>query len=254
MGEEGFMLRWIRAPLILLAFAAAAAAAASPVPDYPFIYAEGSATRDMPPDIATLSVALAARHATSEGAVSAVQALAAKVLALLGRSGVRDADINAAQLNKSLQMRWDEATRRNVPDGFEATRNVSVTVRDLARYPTLLTALLAMPGVNGGGGNFDRVDRGKVSAELVAEAAEAARRNGELMATGLHRKVGAARAIARIPFAEIPQRFGFGGGAVAFSGVAAAAPRLRAMAAEDSSLVPTNITLSESVNVLFELQ
>jgi uncharacterized protein YggE len=151
-------------------------------------------------------------------------------------------------------MRWDEATRRNVPDGYEATRNVSVTVRDLARYPALLTSLLAMHGVNGGGGNFDRVDRGKVSAELVAEAAEAARRNGELMAAGLHRKVGAARAIARIPFAEIPQRFGFGGGAVAFSGVALAAPKSRAMASDDSSLVPTSVTLSESVNVLFELQ
>jgi uncharacterized protein YggE len=248
------MLRWMKVPLFLMACVAAGAVVASPVPDYPFIYAEGSATRELPPDIATLGVALAARHATSEGAVSAVQALAAKVLALLARSGVRDGDINAAQLNKSLQMRWDEATRRNVPDGYEATRNVSVTIRDLARYPAVLTALLAMPGVNGGGGNFDRADREKVSAELVAEAAEAARRNGELMATGLHRKVGAARAIARIPFAEIPQRFGFGGSGAAFSSVAAPAPKLRAMAAEDSSLVPANISLSESVNVLFELQ
>jgi uncharacterized protein len=248
------MRRWLHFPLLAMATLAAATAVASPVPDYPFIYAEGSATRELPPDIATLTASVSVRNATSEGAVAGVQAAAAKVLALLAKSGIRDADINAAQISKSQQMRYDEATRRNVPDGYEASRSFAITVRDLARYPQLLTALLAMPGVNGGGGNFDRSDRAKVAAELVGEAADAARRNGELMANGLHRKLGPVRAIARIPFAEIPGRFGFGGGAMPM-GVAAAAPMFkRSLAVEDASLVPPGITLSESVNVLFELQ
>jgi len=250
------MRRWSPIALLAAASLATAAATASPVPDYPFIYAEGSATRELPPDIATLNASVSVRNATSEGAVAGVQAAAAKVLALLAKSGIRDADINAAQISKSQQMRYDEATRRNVPDGYEASRSFTITVRDLTRYPQLLTALLAMPGVNGGGGNFDRSDRAKLSAELVGEAADAARRNGDLMATGLRRKLGPVRAIARIPFAEIPGRFGFGFG----SGAVPPPPpppmvMMRAAAApEDASLVPPSITLSESVNVLFELQ
>ena len=248
------MRRWIHVPLSALAALVAGVASASPVPDYPFIYAEGGATRELPPDIATLNASVSVRNASSEGAVAGVQAAAAKVLALLAKSGVRDADINAAQMAKSQQMRYDEATHRSVPDGYEASRSFVITVRDLTRYPALLTALLAMPGVNGGGGNFDRSDRAKVSSDLVAEAAEAARRNGELMASGLQRKVGAARAIARIPFAQIPGRFGFGGGAVPV-GTPAPMVMMRAAAApEDASLVPPSVTLSESVNVLFELQ
>jgi uncharacterized protein len=248
------MRRSILIPLLAVASFATAAAMASPVPDYPFIYAEGSATRELPPDIATLTASVSVRNATSEGAVAGVQAATAKVLALLAKSGVRDADINAAQISKSQQIRYDEATRRNVPDGYEASRSFVVTVRDLARYPQLLTALLAMPGVNGGGGSFDRSDRAKVAAELVGEAADAARRNGELMATGLRRKLGPVRAIARIPFAEIPGRFGFGGGAVPIGQPGPMAMMRAAAAPEDASLVPPSVTLSESVNVLFELQ
>jgi uncharacterized protein YggE len=245
------MRAWLLLPLALCA---SAICAASPVPDYPFIYAEGSANRDLPPDIATLGFTLTARHETSDGAIAQVQEAAGKALALLARAGIRDVDINAAQLNKSQQMRWDEKTRRNVPDGYEATRGFSVTVRDLARYPALLTGLLAMPGANGGGGGFDRADHAKVSAELVAQAAEEARQNAERMAGGLHRKLGAARAIAQIPLAEIAGRFGFGSRVVAFSGRAAPKVMARAAAPEDASLVPSSISISESVNVLFELQ
>lgn len=238
---------------IALALLVTATAAASPVPDYPFVYAEGAASRELPPDVGSLAFTLSAHHETSEGAITAVQEAAGKALAVLAKAGIRDTDINAAQLNKSQQLRWDDKTQRNVPAGYDATRNFSVTVRELARYPALLAALLAMPGASGGGGNFDRADRAKVSAELVALAAEEARQNGERMAAGLHRKLGAARAIAQVPLAEIPARFGFGASA---SGPVPRGPMV-AMAsarAADTSLVPATITVSESVNVLFELQ
>jgi hypothetical protein len=246
------MRAWMMIPAALLA---TATAVASPVPDYPFVYAEGAASRELPPDMASLAFTLNAHHETSEGAIAQVQAAAAKALALLAKAGVRDADISAAQLAKSQQMRWDEKTQRQVSVGFDATRSFSVTVRELARYPELLKALLALPGANGGGGSFERADRAEVSAELVAEAAEQAREKGQRMASGLHRKLGAARAIAQIPLAEIPARFGFGGRGVVFDGAPKAMVFARAaMAPEDASLVPVNITISESVNVLFELQ
>jgi uncharacterized protein YggE len=228
-------------------------AQAGPLPDYPFVYAEGAASRELPPDVGTLGFTLTGRNASSEVAIAQVQAAAGKALALLAQAGIHDADINAAQLNKTERTRWDEKTHRNLPDGFEVTRNFVVTVRELERYPALLTALLAMPGASGGGSGFDRADRARVSGELLAEATEQARRNGERLAAGLHRKLGMAHAIARIPLAEIPARFGLGG--------RSAGPRgelqevmVTSQRSAEASLVPATLTISESVNVLFELQ
>jgi uncharacterized protein len=249
------MHRWIRVPLFVLASVAAAGAAlAAPVPDYPFIYAEGSATREVPPDLASFSFSVSAANATSQGAIAQVQGVATQVLALLARTGIRDADIEAASLATAQQSHWDEKTRRNVPDGYTANRGFAVKVRDLTRYPALYRALLEMPSVSGGGGSFERSDRSRVSAELVAEAAKAAREQGERMAAGLGRKLGSARAIAQIPMAEIPGRFGLGAGGGVRSRMALQEVVVTAQRSADSSLVPASIEISEGVNVLFELQ
>jgi len=248
------MRRWIQVPLLLLASCAASAALASPVPDYPFIYAEGSATRDVAPDVASFTFTVSASNATAQGAIAQVQGVATQVLALLARSGIRDNDIQAAGLTTAQQSHWDDKARRNVPDGYMANRAFAVKVRDLARYPALYRALLELPQVSGGGASFDRSDRARISAELVAEAAKSAREQGERMAAGFGRKLGAARAMAQIPMAEIPGHFGFGAGAGVRSRMQLEEVVVTSQRSADSSLVPATIEIDEGVNVLFELQ
>jgi uncharacterized protein YggE len=231
----------------------AGTALAGPLPEYPFAYADGSARREIAPDVATVSFAVSAQAPTGEAAIASAQATSKKAFDLLAKAGVKPADINAAQLTKSRTSHWDEATRSNVLDGFQVTRQVSATVHDLDRYPAMFLALMGLPGAEGFGSSFGRSDQQAIEDELVVAATDDARTHAERLAAGSHRRLGPVRAVSQVGFADIPARFGFGstgGGPVPMMRLAMAAPPPPA----DAYLVPATIPLGADVHVVFELQ
>jgi uncharacterized protein YggE len=233
--------------------ALAGTALAGPLPEYPFAYADGSARREIAPDVATVSFSVSAQAPGSEAAIASVQATSKKAFDLLAKAGVKPTDINAAQLTKSRTSHWDEATRNNVLDGYQVTRQVSATVHDLDRYPAMFLALMGLPGAEGFGSSFGRSDQQAIENELVVAATDDARTHAERLAAGARRKLGPVRAVSQVGFADLPARFGFGstgGGPVPMMRLAMAAPAPPA----DAYLVPATITLGADVHVVFELQ
>jgi uncharacterized protein len=244
------MKKWLQAIVGVLW---AGGTLAGPLPEYPFAYADGSARREIAPDVATVSFSISAQAPTNEAALAAAQATSKKAFDLLAKAGVKPTEINAAQLTKSRSSHWDEATRSTVLDGYQVTRQVSATVHDLDRYPALYLALMALPGAEGFGSSFARSDQQAIESELVVAATDDARTHGERLAAGAHRRLGPVRAVSQVGFAEIPARFGFGatgGGPVPMARLAMAAPAPPA----DAYLVPATITLGADVHVVFELQ
>jgi len=236
-----------------LLLAAAGAALAGPLPEYPFAYADGSARREIAPDAASVSFTISSQQPTSEAAIAAVQSTSKKAFDLLAKAGVKQADINAAQLGKSRTSHWDEATRSTVLDGYQVTRQVSATVHDLDRYPATLLALMGLAGAEGFNASFGRTDQQSIENELVVAATDDARTRAERLAAGAHRRLGPVRAVSQVGFDEIPARFGFGPSGNApmpmMRMAVAAAPQQT-----DAYMVPATITLGADVHVVFELQ
>ncbi len=237
----------------LLAAVVATGATAGPLPEYPFAYADGSARREITPDVASVSFTVSSQQPTSEAAIASVQATSKKAFDLLAKAGVKPADINAAQLSKTRTSHWDEATRSTVLDGYQVTRSISATVHDLDRYPATLLALMSLPGAEGFGSSFGRTDQQSIENELVVAATDDARTRAERLAAGAHRRLGPVRAVSQVGFSEIPERFGFGS-----TGGGPPAPRMVSFAAPnqptDAYMVPATITLDAAVHVVFELQ
>ena len=237
----------------LLAAGMAGGALAGPLPEYPFAYADGSARREIAPDVASVSFTVSAQQPTSDGAIASVQATSKKAFELLARAGVKPNDINAAQISKTRTSHWDEATRTTVLDGYQVTRSVSATVHDLDRYPATLLALMGLAGAEGFGSSFGRSDQQAIQSELVVAATDDARTHAERLAAGAHRRLGPVRAVSEVGFDQIPARFGFGsggGGPVPmFKMSVAAAPQ-----PTDAYMVPATITLGADVHLVFELQ
>jgi uncharacterized protein YggE len=237
----------------LWAAVVAAGASAGPLPEYPFAYADGSARREIAPDVASVSFSVSSQQPTSDAAIAGVQATSKKAFDLLARAGVKPADINAAQLGKTRTSHWDEATRTTVLDGYQVTRSISATVHDLDKYPATLLALMALPGAEGFGSSFGRTDQQSIENELVVAATDDARTRAERLAAGAHRRLGPVRAVSQVGFDQIPARFGFGstgGGPVPMFRMAVAAPNQPT----DAYMVPPTIALDAEVHVVFELQ
>jgi uncharacterized protein len=228
-------------------------ASAAPIPDYPFIFTVGTAETDIAPDTARIGFTLAARDANAKVAADAVESSFASVLTILAAAGIREADIDASLVNKSPRSHWDSASERSVADGYEVLRRINVTARDLIRYPQMLKALLQLPNTENFHAEFDRSDRPRIEAELLASAAQDARVRAERMAAPFGRKLGAVRAISQPPFAGLSEEFGFGSHA-AMAGVSASAAIFKRSGSEERLLAPAAITIARSVNVIYELQ
>jgi uncharacterized protein YggE len=114
-----------------------------------------------------------------------------------------------------------------------------------------MKALLELPHTESFAATFDRSDRSRIEADLLASAAQDAKARAERMAGQFGRKLGPVHAVSQIPFAALGAEFGFGyrgseGGALRYAG----APGRSA----ESMLAPATITIAEHVSVVYELQ
>lgn len=241
----------MRAAIVLfLAGLACTAARAASLPHYPFVYVQGQAQRDLPPDEARGTLEVAAVASDSAAASARVEERVQAILELLAAHAVAPADLRADQISKQA---IEAPTTPNAPptiSGYRITRRIAFELRRIGDWPAVADALLGMPNVDDLGVTFDRSDRRAVQAELLAAAAADARARAGALARSFDRRLGPAVAISQAPFADLPGEFGFAGGiAPRFAMVTAAAPFGGSRAA-----VPPTIRLSASVNAVFRLQ
>lgn len=236
--------------LLVLWLASAASAVASPLPDYPFLFATGTARRDLPPDTVKLDFTIASRNADPAIAAKAVDATFETVLAILTAADVKKADLDASTVNKSARSHWDGTKGQSLPDGYEVTRRIRCTVRDIGNYPQMLKKLLEVADSESFSVRFERSDASKIQVELFTAAAKDARDQADQMASSFDRKIGAVHAISKAPFDRLGHDFGLSNSDRFAEPPAAYASGRHS----DMFLVPSSITLSTSVNVVFELK
>lgn len=176
---------------------------------------------------------------------AALDELSAAIGGLLAEHGIADSDIDSAELAKKTVAlstpAADGATSASV-----LTRHYRIQVRDLARWPGLVSALLATEHVDSVGVSFDRSDSDQLNRDLMSQAAQDARNNGTLLARSFGRKLGAAMAIARAPLDKVSAPF------IAQTGGGAEPPPRTP--ATPNYAVPPSIPFAQSVTAMFRLQ
>jgi len=151
------------------------------------ISAEGEVTRA--PDVATISAGVVTQAATAGEAMSAnAQRMAATVNALK-RAGVADRDIQTSSLSLNPQYRYGE----NVPPvitGYQASNQVTVRFREIARAGRILDTLVAQGAnqINGPSFSVDQPDAALDEARTRAVAKARARAELYARAAGLRVK------------------------------------------------------------------
>jgi uncharacterized protein YggE len=239
-------------PLRVLAIAfgfTAVTAIASPLPDYPFVFTVGTAKIDTPPDLVRLSFVVVSRNKDLKAAGTTLDSTFNSVVTILTAAAIREEDIDASAVNKTPVSHWDQGRNQTIPDGYEVSRSVKVTGHDLSKYPQMLKALLELPKTENFSADFDRSDRPKLTADLFATAAKDAKAHAQEMAAQFGRKLGPVRAISQIPLSTIGDQFGFS------SSERENYDRMfKRSAPGNEFLAPATITISEKVNVVFELQ
>jgi len=235
-------------PLVVTMFGMATA---SPIPDFPFIMADGSVERDVPPTNATVSFKVLAFSKTAEESTNTVQNALVKVIEALKAEGMEENMIQAHDLDKSVvRKRNTEVYADTDVLGYEVSRKVVLSIPDLANYPKLARVIMITEHVTQVESAFETSKREEIEAELVGEACAKARRKANLLAKG------AGVTIERV-FAISDRDFGYIGSLTEspkYSSFSAAhGPSLDGSALEVALFVPSKITVQANVNILFKL-
>ena len=164
-----------------LALVCSGAIQASPLPDFPFINVTGVAKLEVAPDEARLQLVIRHTAATADAATNAVYQQSRQLLQFLQTQGLSEADIEAAQLNKSAL--YKDYNDRTIT-GYEASQPVMLTLKQLTNYAAIMDYLFKQPQIFNIQASFDSSKREQHELKLSQLAGENARQRAQQLAAG----------------------------------------------------------------------
>lgn len=181
---------------ILLACAMALASLAtyaSPLPDYPFIHAKGSAYVFAMPDMGEIDFDIRAEDAAPDAATAAVEARITEIQGRMAEQGLNADDVDVHSLQKTMAK---SAQGDGNADTYSVKCSAHIVVRDLSKWREIMLLLLNMPNIDSLEANFSTTARAKLVQELMNNAFKDAQGNAEAMAAGFGKHAGAVTAIS----------------------------------------------------------
>ena len=201
------------------------------------VSADGAVTRA--PDIATVSAGVVTQASNAASAMAENARRMAATVAALKRAGVADKDIRTSSLSLQPQYRYTDGQPPAIT-GYQASNQLTVTFRDIAKAGPILDALVAA-GVNQiGGPDFALEHPDAALDEARVQAVQKARAKAEVYAKAAGLSIKRIVAIGESGgYAPQPPR-----------------PMMMAMARakEATDLQPGEEKIGVTVNVTFELQ
>lgn len=184
---------------------------ASPLPEYPFVFARGEAKTKLAPDIARVSYRIKAFDKISTNVLALMEDSSLKTIAILSSNGVKKEDIVGFEVEKDILRNYDKRSEKELEIiGYDMSRRIEFTLRDLSKYEVIVSSLLKTPNVSNIRTEFDRTDRDIVEEDLLADAVSDARRKAEVMAKGSQQRIKGLKAISQQGFSNLGEAFGFG--------------------------------------------
>jgi len=186
------------------------------------------------PDRLTIDLGVVCRAPTARQALARANERAAQLIELLGREGIAKNDIATRSI--SIHPHYDD---KGKVAGYEASNDVVVVLRDLARAGEVIDAVAGAVGddIRMGALTFGIEDPGELLADARREAVEKATRQASELALAAGVTLGPIRSIVEGPAGPLP----------------GPRPMMRAMAAESVPLEPGTQRLSVTVEIEWEI-
>ncbi|AKC85929.1 SIMPL domain-containing protein [Pseudoxanthomonas suwonensis] len=231
----------LAALLAAVALSAPAADGAQATPTVPadatLLSVSAQAEARRAPDIATVSAGVVTQAADGNAAMRQNAEQMNRVLAAVKAAGVADRDVQTSGIHLNPQYRYEENQPPRIT-GYQASNNVSIKLRDVAKMGQVLDALVASGANQVNGPSFGIDNPEPLYDQARLEALKRAQARAETYAAALGLRV---RRIVSI---------GEGGG-----GMPIPMPRMamRAEAYDSTPVAPGESSVSVQLEVVFEL-
>jgi uncharacterized protein YggE len=191
------------------------------------------------PDIATISTGVVTQAGDANAAMRDNAEQMQKVVAAIRAAGIEARDIQTSGINLNPQYRYGENAPPTIT-GYQASNNVTLTVRDLSRLGKILDALVATGANQVNGPSFDIADRDTALDEARRGALEKAQARARMYAESLGMRVRRIVSISE-------------GGRIDMPGPVPMAEMRMEKAMADTPVSPGENVLTKNLDVVFEL-
>ncbi len=229
----------------------AAMAIAAQLPDFPFLYAVGTATKEIPPDLATITFHVEAFDENPVKAFDIVQNRSIELIDLFKKLEIPTKDIETYEIDKRTVRQEKDYVELKIL-GYEVEQKFSIKLRGLTQYATLMEKLLKFRNISNIDAQFDVSQRKEIEASLMADACANAKVQAENMANGIGAKLGSVFAISDQGLNEMEGQFGMSSPSE-LKGIMFK----KSMMGGDTgkvTFIPSTIGIGKKVNVVFKLE
>ena len=240
-------MKKIIAALVLIT--TAAIATAEDLPTFPFVFTVGEASTQLAPETALVSFALKVFDKASTNAVTVITQRSKDVLSFLSEQKVKNDDITAYEIEKD-EVRDRKETHPPEILGYDLQRRISVTIRDLSTFDSIMKRLLGTDNLAEIQVSFDRTDRQRLQEELLAKAGKDARAQADKLAKSFGTEVASVFAISQRGFAHLGKEFGLSAEEVYYRYLSTFAP----FEQDKLLFVPATIKFNAGVSAIFKLK
>ena len=178
------------------------------IDDTPHITLVDTATRDVAPDLAVITLGVSSRKPTAKAAADATAASAQGLVDAAKAQGVAGADIQtqSVTLAQAFEDEHDAQGRTSgrKPAGFDASNTIAIRVRDLGKAGVLAQSLIDAGATSFDGIVFTIEHPQQILDALAAEAVANARRQAQMVAQAAGVKLGRVLLIERPGLAPRP--------------------------------------------------
>ncbi len=202
------------------------------------VTASGAGTAQAVPDTAEMSFGVTTTSSNAKTALDDASKVAEQIASAVKKQGIADEDIQTQDV--SVYPQTVDQDGKQVITGYQASLNVRVKVRDIAKLGEVISAANAAGANNISGPAFSIGDPAPARAEAIDEAVADARKSAEAMAEAAGKSVGEVLSMSSSDV-----------------GMVAAAMYSQADmsgAARDVPIEPGQLDITANVVVVFELE
>ncbi len=243
------MKKYIIAIIVLLVPLTMATAAQWP--DFPFLFAVGTATKEIPPDLATITFDVEAFDENPEKSLDIVKKRAIELVDLFNKLEIPKNDIETYEIDKRAVRQEKDYVELKIL-GYEVKQKFSIKLHGLTRYASLIEKLLKYRNISNINAQFDVAQRKELETALTTDACANAKGQAENMASGIGTKLGSVFAISDRGFNELEDAFGMSNSSDKLDRMFK-----KSMMTGDSgqiTFIPSTIKIGKQVNVIFKLE
>lgn len=224
-------------------------ALASDLPTFPFVSVVGTSEKKVSPDRVNVSLQSLVFDMSSDVAMTKNTETMTSVFTILTRYGISGDSIEASDVRKREKRAKDDDYQSLNILGYEVSRNLSFQLKDLSRYSDLVNELNAIDFVTDVNAQFDTAEREHIERQLLQEASRESRQKADILAAGLDAKIDSVFGISQDrDFSYGVTRFHYRQSGM--HAMMADSSRIGTM----SLFIPKNITLTQTLNVLYRLK